>query len=81
MLDVRKLFLIMKHATDPFERNQAKKELIEKLTTEHLTLDEAKYIITILENYADLQERYEKLKNELNQAKEVVKQLNKILNL
>jgi Cys-tRNA synthase (O-phospho-L-seryl-tRNA:Cys-tRNA synthase) len=79
-IDVRKLCLILKHSADVHERNEARRLLLEKLTSA-LTTDEAKYILTMIENYIDLQERYSKLRNELDQARELVKELNKVFNI
>jgi len=79
-MDVRKLCLIVKHSQDVYERNEARRLLLEKLTSA-LTTDEAKYVLTIIENYIDLQERYNELKNEFDQARELVKQLSSVLNI
>ncbi len=79
-MDVRRLYLILKHSQDVFERNEARRLLLEKLISS-LTTDEAKYILTLIENYIDLQEKYNKVKDKLDQTKELIKQLNKILNI
>jgi uncharacterized protein YfbU (UPF0304 family) len=78
-MDVRSLFIALKHTRDPFEKNEIRKELLQRLT--NLSEKEAKYVLTIMENYIDIQEAYAQKKEELQQVKEVVKQLNKILNI
>lgn len=80
-MDVRKLYLILKHSADVFERNEARRMLLEKLTSERLTTDEAKYILTMIENYIDIQNELTKTKEKLKQVREVVKQLNKVFNI
>ena len=78
-MDVRKLFIILKHTRDPFERSEIKKELLQKLMS--LTEEEAKYILTLIENYIDTQKAYSETKDEQIRVKELVKQINKILNI
>jgi predicted DNA-binding protein len=78
-MDVRSLYISLKHERDLFARNEIKKVLFEKLT--NLTGEEAKYILTLIENYIDTQEAYYQAVEELKQTKEIVKQLCKTLNL
>jgi hypothetical protein len=78
-MDVRRLYLALKHTKDPFEKSEIKKELLQKLTS--LREDEAKYILTLIENYIDTQEAYAQTTEELKQVIEVIRQLNKILNI